>query len=668
MVSGDKVSRTSNSISSSSSCCYPQSTRTGPFKHPPPNNLNSRFMKSAALQNGVPQIDEQIGETFTQSFTSLAYNVTAVAQVDADGFGPAYLLNGLSDTGYWYQVGLAYNWDPQNTPGTGFDFAYEVWSSNGSSVLPGASGSGLLVFSGPVNSGDNVLLDLYFGSGQVVMLAIDHTTGSRASETYSAEGATQFVGDTSMPSNTFGFFTGLMTEQYHYLSYYGGEGRVTYSDPYYALTSSWMWIDEFNVNTSANIFGGTSGIVSYTSNPNAFQSFTLQGAFEASNAYSLVTGQSSQALLSLSYSTQDGSAPPSNLQFSYYSGGTLETTTLSTFVTVVEADVGTSWKVSENVSSNGQEWEDGNSTSGNVSVPQSLNFVYYHEYNVSFLYRVVGGGIGYSAPLVQYSYLGKPTMTRANSSSAWVDAGSTYFYSSPLPGSTLTERWVVSNASSISGIVSTRDTSADVSYVHQFYASFAANSQSGGSVPLSSGWYSAGSEIGLTEITSTGWHFEIWVGYGTSAYNGSSHSQIIALSSPINETANFYVGVTLSSGGGGSISYTDGAIRGSVSGGTSSVIYVPPGSALSILGVPSSFLQEFRGWSGNSSLGSAPNVILNPVTPLSIGASFGYNYLMIGLVVVVGIVIIVGGLLYYTLVRRKSSSWVPLSGNEGSTT
>jgi hypothetical protein len=40
--------------------------------------------------------------------------VTAVAQTDASsGYGPAYLLNGLTDKGYWYQVGLAWNWGHQ---------------------------------------------------------------------------------------------------------------------------------------------------------------------------------------------------------------------------------------------------------------------------------------------------------------------------------------------------------------------------------------------------------------------------------------------------------------------------------------------------------------------------------------------------------------------------
>ena len=54
--------------------------------------------------------DEQIGITFAQSFNSIAYNVTALAQSDTDGYGPAYLLNGLSDGGYWYQIGISSLW------------------------------------------------------------------------------------------------------------------------------------------------------------------------------------------------------------------------------------------------------------------------------------------------------------------------------------------------------------------------------------------------------------------------------------------------------------------------------------------------------------------------------------------------------------------------------
>lgn len=87
--------------------------------------------------NSSPLYDEQLGLTFTQSFTSLEYNVTAVEQTDptlADG--PAYLLNGLSDVGYWYQVGVSWNWNPGTNPGTGFDMNFEVFDSAGIRYFP----------------------------------------------------------------------------------------------------------------------------------------------------------------------------------------------------------------------------------------------------------------------------------------------------------------------------------------------------------------------------------------------------------------------------------------------------------------------------------------------------------------------------------------------------
>src|SRR5207245_10637409 len=76
--------------------------------------------------------DEQLGTTFTQSFASIAYNVTAVAQSDTYGYGPAYLLNGLGSTGYWYQVGISYDW-PFTAGGynPGFGMNYEVFDSQG---------------------------------------------------------------------------------------------------------------------------------------------------------------------------------------------------------------------------------------------------------------------------------------------------------------------------------------------------------------------------------------------------------------------------------------------------------------------------------------------------------------------------------------------------------
>ena len=54
----------------------------------------------------VANYDEQLGITFTQNFASLAYNVTAVPQIDSNGYGPAYLLNGLSNDKLLVSSGL----------------------------------------------------------------------------------------------------------------------------------------------------------------------------------------------------------------------------------------------------------------------------------------------------------------------------------------------------------------------------------------------------------------------------------------------------------------------------------------------------------------------------------------------------------------------------------
>src|SRR3989442_14115933 len=89
----------------------------------------------------------------------LNYRGTAVAQPDAAGYAPAYLLNGLSDTGYWYQVGLAYNWPLASGSGydSGFHFIWEVFAPNGTTNNPVLSR-----IPDNVNQGDTIQLSLSF--------------------------------------------------------------------------------------------------------------------------------------------------------------------------------------------------------------------------------------------------------------------------------------------------------------------------------------------------------------------------------------------------------------------------------------------------------------------------------------------------------------------------
>jgi hypothetical protein len=229
--------------------------------------------------------DEQLGLTFTQNYTSLTENVTAVAQTDSDGFGPAYLLNGLTNTGYWYQIGIGYDWPGAST---GFVLLYEVWAPGDTSVFPSGSGAGSSLLSGPVNSNDTVELSLTFSGNTVTMAAKDLTTGSQGSESFSAEGGNVFIG-LNATSNNNGYFSGLMTEQYHSAQYSGGETPVTYWSNV-SRTSAWMWADELKAtSTGSTAVWQAAGFVRYTTQ-NPVWTLSSNGAEEMSEASVFVTG------------------------------------------------------------------------------------------------------------------------------------------------------------------------------------------------------------------------------------------------------------------------------------------------------------------------------------------------------------------------------------------
>jgi hypothetical protein len=100
------------------------------------NSLNS-IQKSESNTSTLavplaPQVkfDEQLLLLqLTQSFTNLSYNVTVLSQSDSYGYWPTYLLNGISNRGYWYQVGVAWNW-AYYLGGhlSGFNFLYESFT------------------------------------------------------------------------------------------------------------------------------------------------------------------------------------------------------------------------------------------------------------------------------------------------------------------------------------------------------------------------------------------------------------------------------------------------------------------------------------------------------------------------------------------------------------
>ena len=248
----------------------------------------------------VPDYDVQEVMAFTQSYSQLEFNVTAVAQCDTNGYGPAYLLNGLTNTGYWYQVGLNWDWPLQNggyIPG--FGFVSEDWAPGGLSRSPSS-----VPFTGTVNQNDTVELSLTFTGGRVVASAHDIDTNANASTNFSANGGTTFVGSQAQQSHlrfsfaTRGYFTGLMTEWYHVdLSANGPEHEVVYSENISPVTSATIGIGEWDFATLSpvSVFSSVANggnPIDFSTLPNQLQQFSYNGLVISADAFEFVTGPS----------------------------------------------------------------------------------------------------------------------------------------------------------------------------------------------------------------------------------------------------------------------------------------------------------------------------------------------------------------------------------------
>jgi len=656
----------------------------------------------------TPKYDEQLGMTFAEDFSKLSYNVTAVAQSDAQGFGPGYLLNGLTNTGYWYQVGVAFNW-PYQKGGydAGFNFLYEVFDSSGASIYPSSGGGGLGNFSGAVSNGDRVLLQLSFSSGQVEFHAHDWNTGANASRSFPASGS-RFVGLGSS-SGANGFFSGLMTEWYHVDPYYGSEAEATYSNSTTPLSSATLWVDELNANTSASLFGSSQ---TYTfSNPGELMPFSLDGAIEYANAHTFITGSLGKTQITFSYSVVGGGTGFDPPTLSYLDNGTLQTVALTGTPATYFADSGSFWQVSVILpgSSATERWETSQLTNGTSNGPVNESVLYFHQYLCTFTYTLSGGGVVGSPPRWSGTSFGSPLSLNGNAS-AWMDAASALRYPQILAGPTGSERWasqssnltitgsegvhvvyyhqvaldivyfvkgggatagpmlnatsfgsrfseLISNSSvnfldegtgwSLSSLLpgsgsterwsasegtsgnATQPRSVAVVYEHQYVVSVEANPTAGGSVTLASPWAAVGSSVQLTEYPGAGWKFEGWTGSGNGSYSGPLAAAPLVVSGPISENATFYPGLSITTGPNGVVVYSSGATNGTVPVGSSTIIYPPPGSVVTLRAIASSPFYTFAGW---SALTGGTTLSLALRSPGTVAADFRLNPLPIILI------------------------------------
>jgi hypothetical protein len=440
----------------------------------------------------IARYDLQLGLSLTQDFSSLAYNVTATGQADPDGYGPAYLLNGLTDTGYWFQVGISYNW-PYTIGGysQGFGLNYEVFAPNQTSVYPeGGAGGGMNPFSGPVNSGDKVLLSLTFQYGYVIMYACDWNTSAYAIQGFDAMNASYFQGTPYGPSDENGFFTGLMTEWYHGDPSYRDSSQVTYSTNL-GVSSAWMWMDQFdslNPYWNGSWISSNPGPVDYTQNATQLHKFSYLGASESSNAYQFMTGTIVPLPTAITLLPADQSPPLTSLNkfsVSYVlNGQQLTAYAQNGTQMVVNADNGTKVTISgiSTGSTTSEEWIL-NSQASDVSLPSGANvtFYYYDLVSQQTSFAVSTGGSPPSATLTYYTAPDKASdkmafmrvdlsLVASNYQRILPAKGTTVSIANPLPGSP-TEQWATQD-NTVWIVQAPNQIPARVVYNHQFLLSF----------------------------------------------------------------------------------------------------------------------------------------------------------------------------------------------------
>jgi hypothetical protein len=144
-----------------------------------------------------------------------------------------------------------------------------------------------------------------------------------------------------------------------------------------------------------------------------------------------------------------------------------------------------------------------------------------------------------------------------------------------------------------------------------------------------------------------------WIGTGSGSYSGNASNANVEVEGPTNETAVLYPRVEIAVTGGGSVSYSYGSQSGVVPGGTTGIFYLPLGTQILFSAAPSSFVNEFAGWSGSYN-GTASDIKVTVSGPTSFTAGFSFNYAAAGGIAVAVFGIPVIGLLIYR--RRPSKS------------
>jgi hypothetical protein len=191
-----------------------------------------------------------------------------------------------------------------------------------------------------------------------------------------------------------------------------------------------------------------------------------------------------QYFLSFEYSVTGGGSGYSGPTVSCPSFGGTQTVAVGTpaWVDAPRGDAQSSCDFSPILpgSSNTMRWAD-QTESLLYKGPGTISQTYWLQYPLSIEYKVVGAP-PISPPAVTATFFGVPSTTSAplNTSVVWMDAGSSYSLSNPLPLSNSTERWITTSGTS--GVLD-QASSISLLFYQQFLISASYGVVGGGSPP-----------------------------------------------------------------------------------------------------------------------------------------------------------------------------------------
>ena len=250
------------------------------------------------------------------------------------------------------------------------------------------------------------------------------------------------------------------------------------------------------------------------------------------------------------YSVTGGGSPTAPVIIYTYLGSAGTQTTLTTTLTSVWMDSGSSCSVTNPTtgSTSTERWDTLTSCPTASGGGGSTTFDYYHQYLQTLSYSITGtpAGSGYSAPSYTATQFGTSTPQTLTTSATgyWYDDGASWSVSpNPLSGSSSSEQWYTT--STLSGTISS-STTLNFPYANQYALTMVISPSGGGTTsptgsvsPGTVTWEDAGATPTISATPSHGYSFVGWTGSGSGSFTGTTNPSSVTMNGAITETADF---------------------------------------------------------------------------------------------------------------------------------